>query len=501
MDKPWNRASLGIGLIASVAAVGLETVACEFLLDHRQQDVVMVYLLGVVLLAVRFGYAASIPATVFSVAAFDFFFTTPYFSFGVQDKRLLLTFVLMGFVASVISSQTERIRLREVRTSKLYAMSRELTAARTTDAMASVAQKHLSEVFSGDAWIVLGDTSGELRYAGLQPSAPGLHAAVLAMATDALATGTSVRDAGREWGPLIVLRASAGVVGLLAMHPTMSERFAGHASRELLETFASQIALALERAKLADEAERAQIDVQRERLRNALLSSVSHDLKTPLAVIKGAVTALIEKGKQLPAARHREYLHTIFDETTRLDMVLRNLLAMTSLEAGALRARKAWHPLEEVIGVALNRLEEQLEMHRVRVHIAPEAALASCDATLLELVLINLVENATKYTPDHSPIHIRAWREADGVIVEVADSGPGVPQAQQEAIFMKFHRATTTAPGMGLGLTICRGIVTAHGGRIWYEKGSEGGAAFRFTLPADEEAPAMRELPEVTEGA
>src|SRR5580658_7651471 len=211
MDKPWNRASLGIGLIASVAAVGLETVACEFLLDHRQQDVVMVYLLGVVLLAVRFGYAASIPATVFSVAAFDFFFTTPYFSFGVQDKRLLLTFVLMGFVASVISSQTERIRLREVRTSKLYAMSRELTAARTTDAMASVAQKHLSEVFSGDAWIVLGDTSGELRYAGLQPSAPGLHAAVLAMATDALATGTSVRDAGREWGPLIVLRASAGV--------------------------------------------------------------------------------------------------------------------------------------------------------------------------------------------------------------------------------------------------------------------------------------------------
>jgi two-component system sensor histidine kinase KdpD len=501
MGKKWDRASVGVGLLASIAAVGVETAACELLLDHRQQDVVMVYLLGVVLLAVRFGYVASIPATVLSVAAFDFFFTTPYFSFGVQDKRLLLTFVLMGFVASVISNQTERIRLREIRTSKLYAMSRELSVARTAGDMASVAQNHLSEVFSGDAWIVLGETPGALRYVGLKPSAAGLHAAVLAMAADALATGTPMQDSGREWGPLVVLRGSAGVVGLLAMHPSVSERFTAHARRELLETFASQIALALERAKLADEAERAQVEVQNERLRNALLSSVSHDLKTPLAVIKGAATALLENGKELSAARRRDYLNTISDETTRLDRVLRNLLAMTSLEAGAMRVRKAWHPLEEVIGVALNRLEEQLEMHRVQVHIAPEASFASCDATLLELVLINLVENATKYTPDHSPIHIHAWREADGVMVEVADSGPGVPQGEQEAIFTKFHRAATTAPGMGLGLTICRGIVTAHGGRIWYEKRAQGGAAFRFTLPADEEAPAVRELPEVTEGA
>jgi two-component system sensor histidine kinase KdpD len=500
MGKQWDRSSVAVGLMASLTAVALETAACDLLLGHRQQDVVMVYLLGVVLLAVRFGYVASIPATVFSVAAFDFFFTTPYFSFDVQDKRLLLTFVLMGFVASVISNQTERMRLREVRTSKLYAMSRELTVARTADDMASVAQKHLRDVFSGDAWIVLGDAAGASRYAGLQPSAPGFHAAVLAAATDALTTGADA-DSGREEGRSIVLRASDGVVGLLAMHPSARHRFAAHASRELLETFASQIALALERAKLADEAERAQIEVQNERLRNALLSSVSHDLKTPLAVIKGAATALLENGRQLSAARHREYLNTISDETTRLDRVLRNLLAMTSLEAGALRVRKAWHPLEEIIGVALNRLEEQLEMHRVRVEIAQDASLASCDATLLELVLINLVENATKYTPPFSPIRIRAQRAPNGVVVEVSDNGQGVPEGQQEAIFAKFHRAATTANGMGLGLTICRGIVTAHGGRIWYEKAASGGASFRFTLPADEEAPQMSELPEVTEGA
>jgi two-component system sensor histidine kinase KdpD len=501
MGKQWDRSSLAVGLTVSLAAVALETAACELLLDHRQQDVVMVYLLGVVLLAVRFGYVASVPATVLSVGAFDFFFTTPYFSFGVQDKRLLLTFVLMGFVASVISNQTERIRLREIRTSKLYAMSRELTVARTADDMASVAQKHLRDVFSGDAWIILGDAAGVSRYAGLQPSAPGFHAAVLVMAAEALATGASVRDSGREWGPLVVLRGAAGVVGLLAMHPSVGERFASHSSRELLDTFASQIALALERAKLADEAERAQVEVQNERLRNALLSSVSHDLKTPLAVIKGAATALIEKGRQLPSARQREYLNTISDETTRLDRVLRNLLAMTSLEAGALRVRKAWHPLEELIGVALNRLEEQLDTHRVQVEIEQEASLASCDATLLELVLINLVENATKYTPAFSPIRIRAQRAPDGVMIEVSDNGPGVPEGQQEAIFAKFHRAATTAGGMGLGLTICRGIVTAHGGRIWYEKGASGGASFRFTLPAEEEAPRMSELPEVTEGA
>jgi two-component system sensor histidine kinase KdpD len=310
------------------------------------------------------------------------------------------------------------------------------------------------------------------------------------------------RDSG-AMGPerLVALRGSLGIVGVLVVRPPAHTRFTSAGSRGLLDAFAGQIALAVERARFADEAQRAQLEVQNERLRNALLSSVSHDLKTPLGVIKGAVTALIDQGDTLPPGRHSEYLHTISVEATRLNRLLRNLLAMTSLEAGAMRVRKEWQPLEEIVGVALNRLDEQLEKRSVQVRIASDASLVSCDATLLEQVLINLVENATKHTPQSSPIQITARRTGDTVEVEVADSGDGVAEGQREAIFEKFQRAGAKAAGMGLGLTICRGIVTAHGGRIWCENRQEGGASFRFTLPLGQEAPAMKELPEVLDDA
>jgi two-component system sensor histidine kinase KdpD len=499
-----NRDSLALGLAASVAAVGLETAVCWFLLNDRLPDIVMVYLLGVVLLAVRFGYAASLPATVLSVAAVDFFFTVPYFSFDVADKRLLLTFVLMGFVASVISNQTERIRRREIRTSKLYAMSRELSVARATDDMANVADRHVRDAFGSEAWLLFPDGSGGIRNGGPQPSSV-LPETVLARAGEMIVRDATVR-ADRDSGVigaerLVALHGTLGIVGVLVVRPPAHTRFRSAASRGLLDAFAGQIALAVERARFADEAQRAQLEVQKERLRNALLSSVSHDLKTPLGVIKGAVTALIEQGNKLPPGRHGEYLHTISAEATRLNRLLRNLLAMTSLEAGAIRVRREWQPLEEIVGVALNRLEEQLENRPVQVRIASDASLVSCDATLLEQVLINLVENATKYTPPSSPIRIVARRSGDTVEVEVADSGDGVAEGQREAIFEKFHRAATKAGGMGLGLTICRGIVTAHGGRIWCENRDEGGASFRFTLPLGPDAPAMKELPEVPHDA
>jgi two-component system sensor histidine kinase KdpD len=169
---------------------------------------------------------------------------------------------------------------------------------------------------------------------------------------------------------------------------------------------------------------------------------------------------------------------------------------MTSLEAGVLPVHKEWQPLEEVVGVALNRLAEPLQSRPVEVEIAPDAAMAPFDAVLLEQVLVNLVENAVKYTPARSPIEIRARRVDGGVQVEVADHGAGVPSGEEKQIFEKFHRASRTAGGMGLGLTICRGIVTVHGGRIWYENRAEGGAAFRFLLPAEAEPPAIHVLPE-----
>lgn len=352
-----------MAVLASVVTVGLAVAVGWVVLDHRLTDVVMTFLMGVVLMAVWFGYVASLVTTVLSVAAFDFFFTEPYFSFDVYDRRHVLTFAVMLFVALVISDQTEHLR-------------RSIAATRERE-----------------------------------------------------------------------------------------------------------------------------VEVENERLRNALLSSVSHDLRTPLAVVKGAATALLEQEETLSPERRREYAQAISDEANRVNRLIRNLLDMTSLEAGALRVRKEWLPLEEVIGVALSRLEDQLGARPVNVRIAPDAALAPFDATLLEHVLVNLVENALKYTPSLSPLEINARRVDAGVEVEVADAGAGVPPGQEERIFTKFHRASDTAVGMGLGLTICRGIVTAHGGRIWCENRPTGGASFRFVLPCGDDAPPMKVLPELPEGA
>jgi two-component system, OmpR family, sensor histidine kinase KdpD len=505
-------ASLAIGLLAGGAVVATATAIGSLVLDHRLTDVAMVYLLGVVLVAMRFGYASSLITAAASVAAFDFFFTPPYFSFAVTDSRFVLTFGIMFFVAFVIANRTERIRRlasnareRETRTAALYAMSRELAVARSTDEMMGVAYRHLRDVFRCDVVLLLPDGAGALRRAGaLEPEADiGLDAIAAAdeVYADVAKGGVGWRAVGTAW--LVALRASTGAVGVLVARPAGDDPVASREPRELLDTFASQIALAVERARLGEDAQRAQVEVQNERLRNALLSSVSHDLRNPLGVIKGAVTALIDGAGGLTQARRDEYLAAISDETSRLNRLVRNLLSMTSLEAGALRVRnKEWQPIEEVIGVALNRLDEQLGDRDVHVNILPDASLVPFDATLLEQVLVNLVENAIKYTPPSSPITIATRRTADGVEVNVSDLGPGVPAGEEESIFEKFHRAARTGPGMGIGLTICRGIVIAHGGRIWYEPGERGGASFRFVLPFDAvPAPPARSLPEATEDA
>jgi two-component system sensor histidine kinase KdpD len=257
-------------------------------------------------------------------------------------------------------------------------------------------------------------------------------------------------------------------------------------------------ALALERARLAEEAQRVHAEVQSTRLRNALLSSVSHDLRTPLAVMQGAATALLDDDA-ISGERRREYLNQIADEAGHLNRLVGNLLAMTALQAGELRVTKSWQPLEEIVGVALNRLEEALGTRPVEVQIAEDASLVPADEMLLRQVLVNLIENATRYTPPDARLFIASRRTAEGIEIEVADSGPGVRPSEEQAIFEKFHRASTTAGGMGLGLTICRGIVSAHGGRIWCENRKEGGASFRFVLPVDGEAPALVPLPDVVE--
>ncbi len=225
--------------------------------------------------------------------------------------------------------------------------------------------------------------------------------------------------------------------------------------------------------------------METERLRSSLLSAVSHDLRTPLSVVTGAASTLLESDESLEGPVRRELLGSILAEAERLNRLVANLLDMTRLEAGALKLHKEWQPLEEVIGAAIARLRRQLEGRPIAARLPADLPLAPMDELLMQQVLVNLLENAAKYTPAGSPIEITARAEDDRLVVEVADRGPGLPPADLERVFDKFFRGSGVSgrPGAGLGLTICRGIVELHGGKIAAENRSGGGAVFRFTLP------------------
>jgi two-component system sensor histidine kinase KdpD len=294
------------------------------------------------------------------------------------------------------------------------------------------------------------------------------------------------------------LVGSKGPIGVLAVRPTLATRFLDPEQLHLLEILANQTALALERARLAEEAQQAHISVETERMRNAILSSVSHDLRTPLATITGAASGLLEEKDQIgPAARH-ELAKSIYHEAQRLDHLVRNLLDMTRLESGAVHLQKEWHPFEEIVGAALIRLEGRLNAHHVQTNFHPDLPLVLVDGVLMEQVMINLLENALKFAPPSTAIELTATGSDQELAFEIADRGPGIPAGDEQRIFDKFYRAGSAREGgVGLGLTICRGIIEAHGGQIWVEKRPGGGALFRFRLPIEQAQPTIE--PEQTE--
>jgi two-component system sensor histidine kinase KdpD len=291
----------------------------------------------------------------------------------------------------------------------------------------------------------------------------------------------------------LLLSGGRGKVGVLGVRPKQPSALVDPQRRQLLETFASQVANALERVMLSEEARRAAVEIETERLRSSLLSSVSHDLRTPLGVITGATSTLLEDEATLDPVTRRDLLETAHEEAERLNRLVRNLLDMTRLASGAIRPKKEWHLLEEVVGVALRRLEARLSGRTIDVRLPADLPPVPMDDVLIEQVFINLLENTIKYTPADSSIDIVARARDGAVEIEVADRGPGVPPAERDHVFEKFYRLDREGAqgGAGLGLAICRGLVEAHGGRIWVEDREGGGARFRFTLPIEGTPPVV----------
>jgi two-component system sensor histidine kinase KdpD len=466
-------------------------------------NLIMMYLIAVVAVAIRCGRGPSVLASVLSVAAFDFFFVPPYFSFAVSDVQYLLTFGVMLVVALVISNlavrlqqQAELARYRERRTGVLYTMSRDLATHRGTGMLAHLAAKHLREVFDSQIAIFLADSDKRLRlqrgdelYFEFDPKEAGVaqwvfeHNERAGLGTDTLPGASAL---------YLPLLGSAGSIGVVAVRPTESSRLLDPDQLHLLESLLNQVALAIERTRLSEEAQQAHVRVETERMRNAILSSVSHDLRTPLATITGAASSLVEEQGEMDSAARRELSRSIYREADRLDRLLKNLLDMMRIEAGAVQLSKEWHPVDEVVGAALARLEGRLQDHTVNTTFPPDLPLVLVDGVLLEQVVINLVENAVKYAPPGSAIDMSASASDREVVVEVADRGPGIPVGEETRIFDKFYRGKFAREGgVGLGLTICRGIVEAHGGRIWAENRRGGGAVFRFAIPLLERQPSV----------
>ena len=488
----WPGYAAGVLATAVCTAIGLQLSPLFELVN-----IAMVYLLAVVLIASRWGRGPAVATSVFAVAAFDFFFVPPQLTFAVSDVQYLITFGIMLVVALITSNLTASVRLqaavaghRERRTALLYAMSRELAATRGQEAMARAAVRHVSEVFESQVVVLLPDSSGKLQYPKQKSLAGSLHGADLDVAQwvqdhgEPAGLGTDTLPAAEAL--YLALKGTQSVLGVLAVLPANPRRVLLPEQYHLLETFAGQIALALERAQLAERAERASVDAKAEGLRNALLASISHDLRTPLAVISGASSSLVERGDKLDPVESRALARSIFEHSQQMSDLVANVLQMTRLEGGAIALNRDWHSLSEVVGSVLARLREPLASHPVQVDLPPGLPLVRIDALLIEQVLANLLENAFKYTPPGTPIRLAADLGTDAIRVSVEDDGPGLPPGDPEALFAKFYRGSTESAvgGVGLGLAICRAVVNLHGGRIWGERLARG-SAFRFTLPLE----------------
>jgi two-component system sensor histidine kinase KdpD len=507
-------------------AVGVAITVLARLLSHHidLSNLVMLYLMGVVFAAVRLGRGPGVLLSFLSVAAFDFFFVPPQLSFAVSDTQYLLTFFVMLLTSLTISHLTSNLRrqahvasLRERRTGAMYAMTRELGGALMTEQIIEIGSRHVGEIFHAKVAILLPDSAEKVRQKVDDPNPQvTLDAADLDLDI-AQWVYDQQKPAGRGTDTLpasnalyLPLKAPMRTRGVLALITANADELAVPEQQRMIDTFASQIALALERVHYVEIAQDALVNMESERMRNSLLSAISHDLRTPLTSIVG-FASMLEEQRRVPETssdNSHELVHAIHEEALRMSGLVTNLLDMARLQAGSIRLNRQWLMLEEVVGAALAVCRRTLGAHPVQVRVPADLPLLQLDAVLMERLLANLFENAAKYTPPGSALFISAGVEThdgkhegepDGeryVRVCVDDNGPGLPPGIPSMLFDKFTRGEkeSAKPGIGLGLAICRAIVQAHGGKIGAENrlgsdGSMAGARFWFTLPVSQTPP------------
>lgn len=491
-NTPWQYHAMAVAII-----VGFTVLLLPIRKYVDTSNLVMVYLIGIVAISLRYGRIPSLIATFLSASFFNFFFTPEYNSFKMVDSKQMITLCVLLLTGVIVGTQTSRLRLqaitarkREKNTSSLFAMSRELTASRGKVNLAQIAAQHLAEIFDSNVFLWLADEKGDLQtviaetHSDLHGADPVREESVARWAFShkqnaGLGTDT-LPSANAFYVPIV---ASSGVMGVIGLMPHEDTSLGYSTDKvELIETFASITASALERAHSAEMVEKAMIEAESEKLRNILLSSVSHDLRMPLVAITSAASTLLIEGDKITNEYKTELLRSIYEEGARLAKMVTNLLDVSSLESGAVKLNKELYFIEELIGSAVMRTEHKLSGHAVTTSVEHGLPLLRIDGLLVEQVLINLLENVAIHTPAGTKVNIDAVYNKSEIQVTVSDNGTGIKQGDEEKIFDKSYIGKS---GDGsLGLAICRGIVNAHGGKIWARNAEDGtGAIFTFTMP------------------
>lgn len=487
----------GVGGYAFAVLYCIAATILGWLLHERfaESNLVLIYLLAVVLVTVRHGRGPGIVASFLAVLAFDLFMVLPYHSLLVADPQYLLTFAIMLSVSLIVSHlmanqrrQAQIAHLRERRAIALFQLSQDLSGALTGEQVSEVAVRHLDLAFQARVVLLVADRDNRLDVSTVATLAGNtdLAAGIAAQAVYDRARQGDWSDSMTAVGRLqfVPLRAPMLTRGVLVIEGPEGGRYVTKDQARQLQTFAAQIALAIERVHYADVARETGIAMESERLRNSLLSAVSHDIRTPLAAIVGFSSTLASSPALAPTGL-RDLALAIQADAARMNSLVTNLLDMARLHGGAIALHSEWQMVEEVVGSALASLGPALDTVQLEMIMAPDMPLVRFDAVLIERVLFNLLDNALKYGLNGQLIRISAVTTLDEVQVSVEDQGPGIAPGMEGQIFTKFVRGEkeSNKTGVGLGLAICSAIVEAHGGRIWVDRGKTGGARFVFALP------------------
>ena len=502
--RPDLRA-FGWATLAVAVAAAISHVAERFL---PLANLSLIFLMAVLLVAIRFGLWPSVYTSLLSFVAYNFFFTEPHHTFVVSRREDVLTIVfflvvavIVGNLAARLKAQVEAMRQITRRTANLYDFSRRIAGAAALNDVLWAAVHHVASTLQCHSLVLLPRDDGRLEIASGYPPEDQMSPTAWGAAhwawqhNQAAGWGSGTLPAS-EW-LFLPLGTARGPLGLLGVSFENPERRLTPEQRRLLETLVDQVAVAIERTNLATDIEEARLLTETERLRSALLSSVSHDLRTPLVSIIGSATGLASCDGALSDADRAQLVQTILEESERLNRFVQNLLDMTRLGYGALQPNREWVDLREIVGRALRQMARSLNSLKVEVRIAEDLPVLHVDPILIEQVLVNILDNAAKYSPAGGRIEIAATLDAEQVRVAVSDEGPGIPPEARDAVFDVFYRVRAgdkQAAGTGLGLSICRGLIEAHGGRIEALPGpGRRGTTIAFWLP-------VQPLPAIAEG-